>query len=77
MAIKVTEERIGGVGGDVLLTAEEVAGLLRVTKGWVYAAARAGQIPHVRLGRYIRYRADAIARWITELERDSTSTTRR
>lgn len=76
MASEVTDESIEGVGGDVLLTADEVAGLLRVTKGWVYAAARAGQISHVRLGRYIRYRAHAIAHWITELERGSTSGTR-
>jgi excisionase family DNA binding protein len=73
MAIEVRQEELGSRGGDVLLTADEVAGLLRVTKGWVYAQARAGRIPHVRLGRYIRYRADAIARWIDELERGSAS----
>lgn len=77
MASEIGQERLGGVGGDVLLTAEEVACLLRVTKGWVYAAARAGRIPHVRLGRYIRYRAEAIERWITELERGSRSATGR
>src|SRR4051812_35142850 len=37
-----------------LLTAEEVAEALRVPRSWVYAEARAGRLPHVRLGRYVR-----------------------
>jgi hypothetical protein len=30
--------------------------------------ARAGTIPHIRLGRYCRFRAEAIEAWIVELE---------
>jgi excisionase family DNA binding protein len=52
-----------------LLTADEVAARLRVTKCWVYAEVRAGRLPHVRLGRYIRFRAGAIDSWIEEIER--------
>lgn len=51
-----------------LLTAGEVAERLCMTTGWVYAATRANRVPHVRLGRYVRYRADAIERWIAGLE---------
>lgn len=51
-----------------LLTAAEVAERLRVTPGWVYAATRANRLPHVRLGRYVRFRADAIERWLAEVE---------
>jgi excisionase family DNA binding protein len=51
-----------------LLTAAEVAERLRVTTGWVYAATRANRLPHIRLGRYVRFRADAIERWIAEVE---------
>lgn len=51
-----------------LLTAAEVADRLSVTPGWVYAATRANRLPHVRLGRYVRFRADAIDRWLAELE---------
>ena len=51
-----------------LLTAEEVAERLGVGVKWVWAQARAGSIPHVRLGRYKRFRAEAIAAWIAELE---------
>jgi excisionase family DNA binding protein len=56
---------------DALLTAGEVAALLRVTKAWVYAQTRAQQIPHISLGRYVRYRRSAVIEWITELERQS------
>jgi excisionase family DNA binding protein len=52
-----------------LLTAEEVADLLRVTPAWVYAATRRHRIPHIRLGRYVRYRRDALAAWMDQLER--------
>jgi excisionase family DNA binding protein len=51
-----------------LLTAEEVAELLGVTPAWVYEQSRAGRIPTVTLGRYRRYRREAIDRWIQELE---------
>lgn len=51
-----------------LLTAEEVAVLLRVTPAWVYAETRRDRIPHIRLGRYVRYRREAIFLWMDELE---------
>ena len=53
---------------DRLLTAEELAERLRVNTEWVWAQARAGRIPHVRLGRYRRFRESAIEAWLTELE---------
>ena len=56
---------------DALLTADEVASFLRVTRGWVYAETRARRIPHVRLGRYVRYRRSAVEAWVTELEHAS------
>lgn len=65
-------ESPGRANGDALLTASEVADLLRVTRGWVYAETRARRIPHVRLGRYVRYRRSAVAAWVDELEAAST-----
>jgi excisionase family DNA binding protein len=53
---------------DRLLTAEEVAEQLGMRTDWVWAQARAGRIPHVRLGRYCRFRASAIEAWLNELE---------
>ena len=51
-----------------LLTAQEVAALLRVTTGWVYAETRSHRIPHLRLGRYVRYRRGALEAWINDVE---------
>jgi hypothetical protein len=42
--------------------------MLRVTPAWVYAETRQHRIPHIRLGRYVRYRSEAIRLWIDELE---------
>ena len=51
-----------------LLTVEEVAERLGVRKQWVWAQARAGRIPCVRLGRYRRFREEALEAWIRNLE---------
>jgi excisionase family DNA binding protein len=51
-----------------LLTAEEVAERLGVGVKWVWAQARSGTIPHVRLGRYKRFRPEAIDAWLAQLE---------
>jgi len=58
-------------GIDPLLTADEVAALLQVTKAWVYAETRAKRIPHVPLGRYVRYRRSAVLQWLDALEQHS------
>ncbi len=49
-----------------LLTADELAARWQVPKSWVYAATRDGRIPTVRLGRYYRYRLEAIERFERE-----------
>jgi excisionase family DNA binding protein len=60
----------------VLLTPEELAEQLGVTRAWVYARSREwvksnGRrgIPTVKLGRYYRYRPDAIEDWAAQIER--------
>jgi excisionase family DNA binding protein len=52
-----------------LLTAQDVATMLGVTTGWVYAQSRKGRIPTITLGRYRRYRRDAILQWLDQIER--------
>jgi excisionase family DNA binding protein len=54
---------------DSLLTADEVAAFMRVTRSCVYAETRREALPHVRLGRYVRYRRSAIERWPAGAER--------
>ena len=43
-----------------LLRAADVADLLGVPKSWVYEQSRHGRIPTVALGRYRRFRQEAI-----------------
>jgi excisionase family DNA binding protein len=58
------------VGGEPLpriLTADELAALLRVNRKTVYAAFRAGEIPGGRRVRgAIRFSRDAVLRWLAE-----------
>jgi excisionase family DNA binding protein len=59
-----------GQAGRTLMTAEEVAERLGgVSVKWVWAQSRAGKIPHVRLGRLLRYRPEKIEAWLAEIER--------
>ncbi|MGH7718976.1 MAG: helix-turn-helix domain-containing protein [Gemmatimonadaceae bacterium] len=51
-----------------LVTAQEVAELLGVPASWVYEQSRRGRIPTVTLGRYRRYRVEAIEEWVQTLE---------
>ncbi len=56
---------------DSLLTAEQVADLLGVPRSWVYEQSRRGTIPTVTLGRYRRYRREAIEEWLRAIEDSS------
>jgi excisionase family DNA binding protein len=59
-----------------LITAREVADLLSVPTTWVYEQSRLGRIPTVTLGRYRRYRQDAIEGWIRDREELGSPATR-
>jgi len=61
---------------SALLDADAVAATLGVSKDWIYAEVRAGRIPHLRLGRNVRFRAQSIDHWIAELETGSMHASR-
>jgi excisionase family DNA binding protein len=46
------------------MTAGEVADWLRVSRDFVFRQAREGHIPHVRLGRAVRFVPDVIRDWL-------------
>lgn len=54
---------------DKLLTADDVAELMRVTRAWVYAETRRNALPHLRLGRHVGYRRSAIEARMRTIER--------
>lgn len=53
-----------------LLTVDDVAALLKVSKSWVYEHTRAHvgpqaeRLPHVRIGKYVRFDAHAVRAYL-------------
>ena len=59
-------------GTDELLTVEEIAAFLRVPKSWVYERTRRRgieRLPHVKLGKYLRFRLSEVAVYVEKLRR--------
>ena len=52
-----------------LLDQHEAAELLNVPASWIMGEARADRIPHVRLGRYVRFDAEQLEAWWRERAR--------
>lgn len=58
--LKASSTEISLINADhSLLTAEEVAAILRVPRSWVYSHLEL--LPTIRLGRYVRFRRHGIA----------------
>ncbi len=57
---------------DELLTVDEVARLLKVTRSWVYehsrsrAMPRSARLPHIKLGKYVRFDARAVRTFLEQ-----------
>ena len=45
-----------------LLTTDEVAGILRVPRSWVYSHLT--ELPTIRLGRYVRFKRSDVDRFL-------------
>jgi excisionase family DNA binding protein len=61
---------------DRLLTARQVADLLAVPESWVreHSRGKDAAMPHVRLGRHVRYdRADVLA-WVESCKSNGRTT---
>jgi len=56
-----------------LLNAEQAAELLGVPERWVRRRAQAGAIPHIKLGRYLRFDPDALRQWWAASQTGETS----
>jgi len=50
-----------------LLTIDELAGVLKVGRSWIYRrTGKGGEMPVIRIGRYLRFDLQAVLRWIKE-----------
>ncbi len=59
-------ELIGHQSAPPLLDAEQAGRLLNVPASWMLAQARAGRVPHVRLGHYVRFNRDELLAWVEQ-----------
>lgn len=55
---------------EALLTVKEAAGLLKMSPEAVYTALARRQLPCVRLGRRVRFKPEALERFLKSLEVD-------
>jgi excisionase family DNA binding protein len=51
-----------------LITPEELCELLQVKMTWVYRQVREGNIPHHKLGKYLRFHRPTVGRWVLKNE---------
>jgi len=56
-----------------LFTAGEIAERLGVPETWVRESARSGAIPHVRLGRYVRFDLGDVEAWLESCKQPGRS----
>ncbi|MDX6436761.1 MAG: Helix-turn-helix domain [Gaiellaceae bacterium] len=55
---------IGEARTPPLLTAAQAGPLLGVPASWLLGEARSGRVPHVRLGRYVRFARADLLEWV-------------
>ncbi len=56
--------------GGQLLSAEVAGKLWGVPTSWIRDMARRGELPHVKLGHYTRFKPDDLARFIQERRKE-------
>ncbi len=54
---------------DRLLTFKEGLDLLQVGRQFLWQQCNAGKVPHIRLGRLIRFRRSSLLAWLADAER--------
>ena len=51
-----------------LLTVEDLAALLKVSRSWIYQQTRSrgsGGLPYIKLGKYLRFDEAAVRHWLS------------
>ena len=58
---------------DEVLTIKELSAYLKVPQSTLYKLVREGKIPGQKIGRHLRFRKEAIDRWLEGTFRDATN----
>jgi len=56
-----------------LLTVDEIARKLNISVSWIYSNARkkgTNSIPHLKIGKYIRFQEDVVRQWLENQQRN-------
>ncbi len=49
-----------------LIGINEMAKKLDVPASWLYSRTRTNEIPHYKVGKYVKFDAEKVMRWISE-----------
>lgn len=60
---------------ESLMTIPELMDFLKVKRNTIYTLRRIG-LPTVKIGRSVRFRADSVIKWLSELEESGDSAVR-
>lgn len=60
-----------------LLTSAQAAKMLSISERKLWEIANRGEIPHLRIGRSVRFSLDSLTQWITEQEKATCAKHRR
>lgn len=53
---------------ESLYTVDQVAEIVGLKRATIYSLVREGKIPHIRLGRAVRFRPASIEEWLRDSE---------
>ena len=59
-------EKDNGTLQKLLLTCKEAADALAISQRKLWSMTTSGEIPHIRIGRSVRYPVDELRQWILE-----------
>ncbi len=57
---------------SMLLTVRDVQEATKLGRTKVYELLRSGELPHLKIGRSVRIRRDALTQWLARQEADDT-----
>ena len=52
---------------------KEVERFTGLPRSWLYAKAAAGEIPHLKLGKYLRFRLSEVEAWLAQHRRGASN----
>lgn len=58
---------------EKLLTVEQAAELLSVKKSYIYEKTRTGQMPSLKVGKYLRIRLSELDHWLADENKNRNS----